>query len=229
MRRVPCFFSGLSLATLMLVQAVLLACPTAGGDPDGAGRKDARCGLGAGCVEGQVCATVFQSSSGAAPPPACFATCALGSPCTTTIGQTGGCQSTNYGEICVAQASLNAPCGNQVNAQCADTPLCLTVSDPQTQEVDSRCVRLCSPEEPSTCSNATLPEQACGCGDDDSLACSDDRLLSSGDGVCATPTTLDSPCGIDPNTGVRQPCTDDLTCALAAGATTGTCAPDDAQ
>jgi hypothetical protein len=171
---------------------------------------------------------LFQVQGGAPPPPACFKTCVAGSPCTTRLGLTGECVNSNDGPVCLSSSPLNGPCGNEANAQCADTPLCATLTVPDGPPV-SLCARICTPATPATCAQNGLPPEACGCGTDGVLACSNDIALQGGDGFCAPATDVGDTCGLDATTGANLLCTGEQDCTLAAGAQTGTCAAGEGE
>jgi hypothetical protein len=120
--------------------------------------------------------------------------------------------------ICIASATDLAPCGNELNARCANDPsVCLTLgNDPGTPDIDESLLSYC----------------ALGCDDgtpcpDDATVCSDDVTFNAGGdgpfGVCVPPTAVDDPCGAGE---ALLLCGPGQSCAPSVGET-GACVADE--
>ena len=204
-----------------------------GGGGGGGGSLDlgAACAYGTNaCGEGKVCTSIFLQQGTNAPnteTAACYAACdSAGAECSAAFGQTGICQQTADGNVCVAASPNLAPCGNGANASCSDTPVCAFGAGNNFIGV---CVTVCTPGNESTCS--ALPDQMMendGCGCAAGQECSVSNLgFEGGDGVCASPSEIGDTCGVDATTGGLMVCTGGQTCAGEQGASTGTCEAGD--
>ena len=132
------------------------------------------------CGTGTVCATVFQGAG-----TACYNTCETAGAACTGLSGPGTCTQTvqNGPLFCVSVSPLGGPCGDVANATCnpAETALCLST----TQGSVGFCAVICTPADPTTCSQAAQFQGAPGCGCVGTQVCSSSPLsLQGGDGVC---------------------------------------------
>lgn len=132
---------------------------------------------------------------------------------------------TNLGTdtVCVLGSPQNGPCGDPYNSACvggtnAYGALCLT-----DQSGMGFCAQACNPATPTvnTSCGGGLDTRVCGCQNGQECG-THDVSLSTGDGICAAPTTTGATCGLVNNLWVW--CTGNLTCTgLSETSPTGTC------
>lgn len=184
------------------------------GEGEGEG-EGGGCQVDGDCGVDQTCQSIFTAGA-----KACFNTCpTLADPCTTLTGATGTCGNFNNAalHVCFANNADRLPCGNNVNAECADdAALCVTLGDnshtPQNEHLLAFCLVGCT-------SNADCTAAGEACSQDIHFHLASDPATSLG--VCALTSTAGDACSITPD--LVDVCTDGQVCTIPDGTNAGLC------
>ena len=156
--------------------------------------------------------------NGGTNPSACFKKCNPGVACTTFAGNPAGrCVQFGAGRptVCLFDAGNREPCGNEINAGCADNAaFCVRLGDDQNTPQDEHLYAFCAVGCDANTPCATAGED-----------CSNQIQFNVGGGpnlgICAPVSAVADVCGVTPD--AMHLCTGTEQCTIPAGTDAGQC------